>query len=69
MLEKFSFLDNDINALNATQKVWMEQTTVLHCTVFLSNILCNTSATRPIQSKKRQHFSKRSNTSGVRLIL
>ena len=69
MLEKFSFLDNDINALNATQKVWMEHTTVLHCNVFLSNILCNTSATRRIQSKKRQYLSKRSNTSGVSLIL
>ena len=47
----------------------MEHTTVLHCTVFLSNMLCNTTASRPIQSKKRQHFSKRSNTSGVSLIL
>lgn len=48
---------------------WSKRLHYTELSSFQTWLLCNTTASRPIQSKKRQHFSKRSNTSGVRLIL
>ena len=48
---------------------WSKRLHYTELSSFQTWLLCNTTASRPIQSKKRQHFSKRSNTSGVSLIL
>ena len=48
---------------------WSKRLHYTELSSFQTWLLCNTTASRPIQSKKRQYFSKRSNTSGVSLIL